>query len=303
VNGTEQMEASVRFLDVTPEQQAAIERILPGLRSGGASCLGLLVAVGPGAAGLEPAKKAVKSLETRVVAQPAERWEKRELPKDTFRLGYGHKAWSLVFAGKPDVLIDERAVRLVEYLLKNPPDVPMHATELEKRVDGHPLLDGVGGIGQAEEYGHLPVAVRSVGDVIEEGSGRKLAGKDTLPALRSKVAELKADIANELLPKEEREDARQELAGLLRARLRGGKFADEASRSAERVRKQIKRFIKELKAAEITRGKPNVVLREFGQHLEDHLWLPSVGAKNRIGASGRPGCFTYEPPKGVRWRE
>jgi 7-cyano-7-deazaguanine synthase in queuosine biosynthesis len=258
---------------------------------------------GPAEARPEPPKKTNKALETRGVEQQEERWEKSELTDDTYQLHYGHKVWSLVFAGQRDVVFDERAVRLIEHLLKNPPDEPIHATELEKCVDGHPLLDGVGKIGNAEDFGHVPVAVGSVGGVIEQASGRKLAGKDTLPALRAKVAELKADSEDESLPASEREDAREELANLLKARSRGGKFADEASRSAERVRKQIKTFIKDLKTAKGSRGQPNAVLQAFGKHLEEHLWLPSVGAKNRIGAAGKAGCFTYEPPNGVRWRD
>ena len=54
---------------------------------------------------------------------------------------------------------------------------------------------------------------------------------------------------------------------------------------------------------EITHGKPSLILRAFGKHLEDHLWLPSVGEKNRLGATGKAGCFTYDPPKDVRWRD
>ena len=45
------------------------------------------------------------------------------------------------------------------------------------------------------------------------------------------------------------------------------------------------------------------VLREFAAHLQQHLWIPSVGAAGRTGAAGRPGCFTYEPPSGVNWRD
>jgi hypothetical protein len=78
---------------------------------------------------------------------------------------------------------------------------------------------------------------------------------------------------------------------------------DEASRAADRVRKQIKTFIKELKEAEKSRDTPNNVLRAFGKHLEDYLWLPSVGMKNRIGATTKPGCYTYDPPDDVRWRD
>jgi hypothetical protein len=237
------------------------------------------------------------------VERQAKRWEEEDEPKNVFRLGYGYKVWNLVFAGKREVLQDDRAVNLVEYLLKHPPDVPIHATELENLVDGVPLLDGLGAIGRAEEQGGAPVAVGSVGGVIVEATGRKLAGKDTLPALRAEYIELRATIDDENLPVEEREEAQKKLSALANASSRGGKFADGASRAAERVRKQIKTLIKELKEWEISRGKPNLVLQAFGKHLEDHLWLPSVGINNRIGAVGRAGCYTYVPPKGVRWRD
>jgi len=232
-----------------------------------------------------------------------ERWEKEDEPKNVFRLGRGYKLWNLVFAGEHEILQDDRAVNLIEYLLKHPPDEPIHAIQLENFVDGVPLLDGWGGVGQAEESENVPVAVGSVGGVVEEASGRKLSGKDTLPALRAEVAELRAIIHDDTLPAEEREEAQEKLSTLANASSRGGKFVDEASRAADRVRKQIKTLIKELKEAEKSRGTPNEVLRAFGKHLEDHLWLPSVGLKNRIGATGKPGCFTYESPKGVRWRD
>jgi hypothetical protein len=231
------------------------------------------------------------------------RWEEEKEAKDVFRLWRGYKVWNLIFAGGRDVLQDDRAVSLVEYLLKHPLDDPVHAIQLENLVDGVPLLDGWGGIGQAEENGNMPVAIGSVGGVIQEASGRKLAGKDTLPDLREEYAELRATVDDETLPAEEREDAQERLLELANASSRGGKFVDAASRAADRVRKQIKAFIKELKEAEKSRGTPNDVLRAFGKHLEDYLWLPSVGMKNRIGATTKPGCFTYNPPDDVRWRD
>lgn len=243
-----------------------------------------------------------------VVEKPAaerqeKRWEKEDEPKNVFRLHYGYKIWSLVFAGKYEPLPDERAVNLIEYLLKHPPETPIHAAELENKVDGDPLLDGVGGIGQAEENGNVPVAVGSVGGVIEEATGRTLAGKNTLPALRAQLAELRATAADETLPEDEREEAQEKLSNLLKAQSRGGKFVDGSSRAADRVRKQIKTFIEELKVWGNKRGKPNTVLQAFGKHLEEHLWLPSVGTKNRLGATGKAGCWTYTKPDGVRWRD
>lgn len=231
------------------------------------------------------------------------RWEEEKEGKNIFRLWRGYKWWNLVYAGERDVLPDDRAVNLVEYLLKHPADNPVHAVELENLVDGVPLLDGWGAIGQAEENGNVPVAVGSVGGTVQEASGRKLAGINTLPALRERYIELRATIDDETLSHEEREEARGKLSEMANANSRGGKFVDEASRAADRVRKQIKALIKELMEAEKGRGIANEVLRAFGKHLEDHLWLPSVGFKNRIGATCKPGCYTYDPPDDVRWRD
>jgi hypothetical protein len=240
--------------------------------------------------------------EKPTVERQAKRWEEEKEAKDVFRLWRGYKWWNLVYAGERDVLPDDRAVNLVEYLLKHPADEAIHAIQLENLVDGVPLLDGWGGIGQAEENGNVPVAVGSVGGVVQEASGRKLAGKDTLPALRAEYIELRATVDDETLSPEEREAARGKLSEMAKASSQGGKFVDQASRAADRVRKQIKALIKELMEAEKSRGTPNDVLRAFGKHLEDHLWLPSVGFKNRIGVTGKPGCYTYDPPDDVRWR-
>jgi 7-cyano-7-deazaguanine synthase in queuosine biosynthesis len=241
-------------------------------------------------------------VEKPTIERQTKRWDEEKEAKNVFRLWRGYKWWNLVYAGERDVLPDDRAVNLVEYLLKHPADEAIHAIQLENLVDGEPLLDGWGGIGQAEENGNVPVAVGSVGGVVQEASGRKLAGKDTLPALRAEYIELRATVDDETLPGEEREAAQEKLSALAKASSQGGKFVDQASRAADRVRKQIKALIKELMEAEKSRGTPNEVLRAFGKHLEDHLWLPSVGMKNRIGATGKPGCYTYDPPDDVRWR-
>ena len=75
----------------------------------------------------------------------------------------------------------------------------------------------------------------------------------------------------------------------------------ETGRAVDRVRKQIRALIAHLKAMEVTKGQPHVVLRAFGRHLEDFLWLPSMGGRKRLGAATKPGCFTYDPPDGVAW--
>jgi len=227
-----------------------------------------------------------------------ERWHDEEENDTVYRLAMGHKVWNLVFQGQREVMADERAIRLVEYLLKNPPDEAIHASVLENHVDGSPVIAGMGGI-ERQTGGGLECLV---GGVVQEATGKKLMGNAGV-LLKKKLQELRADADNETLPASEREAAREEIAELLQANARGGKLKGEAEQSVERVRKAIKRFIGELRKAEISKGKPNAVLRAFGDHLEQHLWIPSMGRKGRTGASGRPGCFIYEPPAGVTWKE
>ena len=131
--------------------------------------------------------------------------------------------------------------------------------------------------------------------MIEEGTGKDFMGRISLPALKAKLAELRATREDASLPEDERQAAAAELTDLLRAHGRGGKFAGEAERAVDRVRKQVRSLIRELQSA------GSEVLRAFGEHLEDYLWLPSVGGRKRIGAAGKAGCFTYEPPAGVQW--
>lgn len=91
--------------------------------------------------------------------------------------------------------------------------------------------------------------------------------------------------------------------GLLQAHSKGGKLGGQASRAADKVRKAIRAKLDEWKKLERTKGKPNKVVQAFAKHLEECLWLPSMGGRGRAGAYGKPGCFTYLPPDGVVWKD
>jgi hypothetical protein len=213
-----------------------------------------------------------------------ERWEKENEGPGVYRLIKDYKVWRLVYQGEEAVLADERAVALVNYLLKNPPEEPIHGTELEVKVDGAPVAGG------------------QVGGVIQEATGAELNSGDN-KLLKDKLRELKAASDDERLPESERAEAAEELQKVLRGVAKVRRNGGQAGRVAERVRKALRRFIDELKAAERRPGEPHSVLRAFGQHMEDCIWVPSVGRKNRAGAVGKPGCFTYLRPEGVVWRD
>jgi 7-cyano-7-deazaguanine synthase in queuosine biosynthesis len=210
--------------------------------------------------------------------------EKRSI----YRLRKSLKNWLLVFKGDDEVLPDERGVQLVEYLLKHPPEEPIHATALETLIDGVAVGTGIPGA--------------DIGGVIQEGSGKQLnSGENTI--LKQKLGELKAAMDDETMPVSERDKARDEYNELVHAASHGPKMPDAAGRVADRVRKAMRRLIDDLKGVELRAGVPNTVLREFGDHLEQCLWLPSMGGRGRAGACGKPGCFTYIRPTGVVWRD
>jgi hypothetical protein len=219
-----------------------------------------------------------------VVERQEKRWEKESKAGNSYRLVKDYKVWRLVFQGEEAALIDERAVCIVDYLLKNPPDEPIHGTELEVKVDGAPVANG------------------EVGGVVQEAAGAKLNNGDN-KLLKDKLRELRAKIDDEDVSELERGEAQEELDQLLSAAAKLRSNGGQAGKAAERIRKALRRFIDELKAAERRPGEPHQVLRDFGKHLEDCIWLPSVGGKNRVGAIGKPGCFTYVAPDGVVWRD
>jgi hypothetical protein len=135
-----------------------------------------------------------------------------------------------------------------------------------------------------------------------EATGKKLTGgMGTI--LKAKLAEQRSIRDDESSSPEERATAEGEIQKLLKAYRSGGRAVTGAQQAVDRVRKAIKPFIDELKSANLRAGEANPVLRAFGEHLHKHLWLPSMGARGRAGAAGRPGCFTYEPPDGVVWRD
>jgi hypothetical protein len=217
------------------------------------------------------------------------RWEKEQEGPRIYRLTKNYKVWRLVYQGKEAILADERAVALTEYLLKNPPDEPIHASKLEALVDGAATLDSALGAGA------------EVGGVLQEASGKKLSG-GLGPILTAKLKELRATKEDTGTPEEEREAAAAEISRLLKENVRGGRVRGGAERANDRVRKAIRGLIDGLKVAEASEAKPHATLREFGEHLEEYLWKPSKG-KNGRGALGKPGCFTYTPPPGVIWRD
>ena len=71
--------------------------------------------------------------------------EDRRQETDTqprYLLRKGLKAWRLVFDGQETVLPDEKGVYYVAELLKHPPEMPLHVSELAARAFGDAVIEG-----------------------------------------------------------------------------------------------------------------------------------------------------------------
>jgi hypothetical protein len=124
---------------------------------------------------------AVAPVEQPCLARQEARWDEEKEASGVYRLSKDYELWRLVYRGEKAVLGDERAVELVDYLLRNPPEEPIHATALEILVDGAPMANG------------------TVGGVIQEAAGAQLNSGDN-KLLRDKLRELKAASEDEGVP-------------------------------------------------------------------------------------------------------
>ncbi|MBA4148488.1 MAG: 7-cyano-7-deazaguanine synthase [Verrucomicrobia bacterium] len=236
-------------------------------------------------------------LPTKAHEKQEKRWEEQKESPNGYALRRGNKWWELIFEGKREIVQDDRGMCLIDELLKNPPEEPIHAVVLESRVDGAPVSEAFALL-TADGSG-----VVSAGDkgVLSEASGRRLNGQNSI--LRTKMAELREIQNDETLPLEEREAAEAELQCLVASYQKGGKVSGQASLAAERVRKAMRRKIDEFKKAELRIGVPNEILKAFGEHLDKYIWFPSMGGNGRKGTIGSGGCYIYERPQDVIWKD
>ncbi len=189
--------------------------------------------------------------------------------------------WKLVFDGREGFLPEEKGIPYVVALLLDPPRTPLHGAELGERACGHLVIEGQ----------------------------RNLALEDqaTMEAKRRARRKCQAVLADARASEAERQEAQGELAEIdawAWKHLRGTEGNEQ--RQVRAIRRSIRRLLDGLRTAEDGKGRPDEVLRAFGEHLEKYLWRPSVrggwgrNARVRAGLAGR---FTYEPPDGVKWSD
>jgi hypothetical protein len=189
------------------------------------------------------------------------------------------RGWMLVFDGETRLLPDDKGVYYVAYLLKNPPDEPIHASEL---------------------------ASKAFGDAVIEGQRNLSADdKNTFEAMKKSRREYLAasgDPNASELERTEAEEKLKEIEDWSKKHFRGTEASEQ--KQARAIRAAMRRLLESLEKATGEHGEADDVLRSFGEHLDRYLVKPSaVGSTSRKArvASGMAGKFHYLPPKDVKW--
>jgi hypothetical protein len=203
-----------------------------------------------------------------------------------YALRRGLGFWELTFEGRRAIFKHEQGAPYVASLLLDPPREPMHAVALALKAR---VVSGqVAGPDELVQQRNLGLddaaAVRSL--------WRRQRELERLLEDHDAIEPVKAEALREL----------EEVSEFLRKspwRSRGG-----AERCVRAVTAALKRLHTHLAAAVDAQGQPHQVLRAFARHLYEHLLVPSGragGCARGWPAANYPGCFTYEPPKGVVW--
>ena len=195
-------------------------------------------------------------------------------PRYVIRKGLG--GWILIYDWEVTTLPDDKAVYYVARLLLEPPPTPIHATMLDHLVFGHALVENQRNLGRddQETLERQGLARRKCQAMLED---------DSVTALERAEAQRDLDEINAWARKYQR-----------------GTEAGE-QKQVRAISAGLLRLIKDLERATGRKREPVPVLRSFGGHLRTHLWEASGRSNGRRGRPGRAGCFTYEPPAGVRW--
>jgi hypothetical protein len=205
------------------------------------------------------------------------------------------KIWQLVFEGEAAQFKHEKGATYVVRLLAE--RGPFHAVELAVPSEGAPT----------KKWREKAASLREVlelGGRVQERS----AALDEREALRRLIQErwrLEAVANDETKSKVVREAARVDVEAIdAHLAAQPQRPSDNAQKTVRAVRMAIKRFCRNLIDAEDERGKPDRVLKAFGYHLWDYLFMPSsryADARGHVARKGLAGCFLYERPKGVKW--
>jgi hypothetical protein len=191
-----------------------------------------------------------------------------------YLLRKGWASWKLVFAGKAGEIKDEKGLAYIAYLLVTAPGDAIHGAKLAAQV-----------------FGYAQISEASLGT--DDGSTQR--------AIEEEAKRLASVIQSESASDMAKADAREKLEELAEVRKAATKRPEtNVEKTVRAVRKSIQRAHSNL----VTQGRFEPAVKNFAEHIENHLLAPSARYTGRRGTrvkAGVAGTFIYEAPPGVVW--
>jgi hypothetical protein len=218
-----------------------------------------------------------------------------------YALKPGLGAWHLTFAGYATVVKEQAALHYLSYLFTHSDELPIHGLDLLLRTQPYCKSDQAAECVVTENGAHrLSMDARLVQSSFF-GENCERVGR-----MYRKKRELEAVLEDEDETEPARAEALRELEGVevyLKAQTGTGQSA--AEKAVRAVRRSLNRFY-DLSINSVKPDRqPNAVLRAFAEHVEMFVLIPSArysSFRARHARHGKAGCFTYEPPAGVKWQ-
>jgi len=213
--------------------------------------------------------------------------------------------WSVTMHGQQAEFKHQKGALYVAYLLLNPPDEPIHGAALELKANAF--------FGETMERDALTTMENPfTGEIVTIPADAELVQHNLLADekegrayLHRKVRELEAILDDDSASEPVKAEVQRELEELHAYQSQTFHETKTMAQNAVRaVRWTLKKLHKDLAMGLDANGKPDVVVRVFASHIQSFILIPSAryhktGLNQSIARAS--GCFTYEPPLGVKW--
>jgi hypothetical protein len=221
-----------------------------------------------------------------------------------YLLRQGSGAWVFAVNGLDGTIADEKGLRYVEYLFKNPPSAPIHAIQLQ--ADVCEVEPGKGGIVEIVDPDSGERITLSRTARIQERN-LSIDNRESNRRIWKIRQSWQAIVDDEAVTELERVEAREQLASLDKLLSSWAmREKSNAAKTYDRIRQAITRLLAHLDAKTTKDGKNDPAYVALAEHIRVHLVETSrrySGKRTSRTRAGTAQTFMYERPDGVIWAD
>lgn len=225
-------------------------------------------------------------------------------PRPRYMLRQGSGAWLFTVNGLDGNIADEKGLRYVEYLFKNPPPAPVHAIQLQADVcEVEPGKGGIVEIVDPDSGERITLSRTARMQERNLSIDNREANRRIWKIRRTWQSIVDDESASEV----ERDEAREQLASLDKVLSSWAlREKSNASKSYDRIRQAVNRLLTHLDAKTTKDGKKDPAYSALAEHIRRHMVETSrrySGKRTSRTRAGTAQTFMYERPDGVIWAD